>query len=375
MNAMTLGNPNLFVKGMVEAKITDPTTGNIIGYDNVANESAITSSFNAGEVTGGVGNPVLINIPDSTRITGTLTSQAFSLRQRALMSGGVYSQANVSVPACKVYTADGTTLTIDTTPALSRATEQPASDTYGWCYVRPHGSATFTAQNYGVNLSTGEVQNFEAEVGKQYDVFYYVVSNMAESLELPSSFNPVVASLSLKYCVYAKQNNSVTNGTLQGYLYFIVPKAQFTGDAGLSGNQTSNSTTDYGWTAVLPDQNVMDCTDCTSSSTGLAYYLYVPCSGGDANITDIYVVGGGVSVAVGKDVQIPVKYYYAETGQSAVPTYANLDYVSATPAKATVSADGLAHGVSAGSSVVTITYHKSNGETLNTTCTVTVTST
>lgn len=324
MNAITLGNPNLFVKGIVEAIITDPATGNIIGYDNVASESAITSTVNMGEITGGLGNPLVMNIPDTTRITGSLTSQAFSLEQRALASGGNISY-NAIVPVCETITATNATLTVTQTPV--KAYGQSASDTYGWCYVRPHGQQTYEGTNYGVDLTTKAVQNFVAVANSQYDVYYFVNMASAKVLPLSTSFNPTVASVRLKYAVYAKQNNSVSNGTLQGYLHFVVPYAQFTGDVGVNANQTTNGTTNYDWTAIAPDNGIMSCVDCGDGGSNLAYYVYVPCGDALQDVQALIVVGGGLTVTEGYSgtYQIPVKYYMSN-GDTIQPDYSKLTF-------------------------------------------------
>ena len=368
MQAITLGNPNLFVKGMVEAIVTDPTTGNIIGYDNVSSESAVTSSVNMGEITGGFGNPLLINIPDTTRISGTLTSQAFSLQQRALTSGGKLSY-NGTASYCETITANGTTLTVTKQPV--KAYGQPASDTECWCYVREHGSGAYVGTNYGVDPANKQVQGFAAVSGTQYDVFYFISMASAQVLALPASFNPAVATIRLKYGVYAKQNNSVSNGTLQGYLYFVVPRAQFTGDAGIGANQTANSTTAYDWTAVMPDSNMMECADCGDNDSDYAYYIYVPCGGDDAAVTGLAVVGGGISVATGATKQLPI-LYVMDDGSAITPEYANMTYQSSADSVASVNDSGQVTGASAGNATVTITLAKSDGTQLTTTANITV---
>lgn len=368
MQAITLGNPNLFVKGMVEAIVTDPTTGNIIGYDNVSSESAVSSSVNMGEITGGFGNPLLINIPDTTRITGTLTSQAFSLQQRALTSGGTLSY-NGTASVCETITATATTITVTKQPV--KAYGQPASDSYCWCYVRQHGSATYVGTNYGVDPDTRNVDGFTAVIGQQYDVFYFTSMASAQVLALPASFNPSVATIRLKYGVYAKQNNSVSNGTLQGYLYFVVPRAQFTGDAGIGANQTTNSTTAYDWTAVMPDSNMMECADCGDNDSDYAYYIYVPCGGDDVSVVGLAVIGGGLALSNGTTKQIPI-VYVMDDGTTVTPEYSNMSYQSSAPGVASVSESGQVTGEGTGSAIITATLLKSDGNSLTATANVTV---
>lgn len=352
MNAITLGDPNLFVKGIVEVLITDPQTGNIIGFDNVATEGAVNTSVNMGEITGGVGNPLLINIPDTTRITGTLTSQAFSMQQRALITGGSISNNGV-VSFCETLTADENgILTASRTPV--KAYGQSASDAMCWCYVRPKGAPSYKGTNIGIKSLSGKTPSSAAVTpGSEYDVFYFVSMASAKVLALPENFNPSVATLRLKYCVYAKQNNSVSNGTLQGYLYFVVPRVQFQGDAGISANQTSNATTSYDWMAITPDRNMIECNGCGESGADYAYYVYVPCEGDStANIDSIHLVGGPViQVASGATRATVTPILLMKDGSIATPDYYRLTWeFSSDPNNAYTPEEG---GVSGNLNVIT----------------------
>jgi hypothetical protein len=285
-----------------------------------------------------------------------------------LTSGGTLSY-NGTASYCETITASGTTLTVTKQPV--KAYGQPDSDVNCWCYVREHGTGTYIGTNYGVNPDTKQVSGFAAVSGTQYDVFYFISMASAQVLSLPASFNPAVATIRLKYGVYAKQNNSVSNGTLQGYLYFVVPRAQFTGDAGIGANQTANSTTAYDWAALMPDSTMMGCADCGVNDTDYAYYIYVPCGGGDASVVGLAVVGGGVSVSANATKQIPV-LYVMEDGSAVTPTYSDMTYQSSASSVASVNTSGQVTGASAGNAVITITLAKSDGTTLSTTANITV---
>lgn len=370
MNAIRLGDPNIFLKGIVEQTYYDPTTGNIIGYDNVATDGAIETSVNLQEITGGFGNPVVGIIPDSTRMTGTYTSAAFSLHTRQLISGGNLHYGGIS-PVCETILADSTTLTVSKTPVKHYA--QPASDTEAWCYIKPVGAANYYGTNYKLNMSTKQVVNFVATPATSYEVFYFVTDASAQVLELPDMFNPSVVTISQKYGVYAKQNSTVSHGTLQGYLYVIVPRAILNGNAGVGANQTENATTDNSWMALSPDQNMMQCADCGNSTKVFAYYVYVPCGGETAAVANLAVIGGGVSVVEsGSAKQIPVVYVMPD-GSTQTPTYSQLTYTVTTGAtNASVSSSGQVTGLQEGSAEVTITLTV-NETTLTTYCNVTVT--
>lgn len=369
MNAIKLGDPNLFVKGIAEVTITDYNSGNIIGFDKVASEGSVTSSVNMGEITGGVGNPLLLTIPDTTRLSGTLTSQAFSMEQRALTSGGEVTYGGVA-PRCECITASQATLTVKGVPTKHYG--QSSTDSTGWCYVREHGGGAYLGENYKIDLSTKSVLNFSAVIGKQYDVFYFSEREDAKVLQVSSNFKPSVATLSYKFEVYAKQNGAVGNGTRQGYLYFVVMRAQFGGDVGISANQTTVATTDYSWNALADVDNMPDCDDCSSSDgSPYAYYVYVPIDGSMQKVEGLAVVGGAVSVAVGKTVQIPVKLVV--DNQLVQPVYSKLTFTNDSgTTNFTVSNTGVVTGTTKGTGEVTISYKLNDTRTLTAKCSVTV---
>lgn len=373
MNAITLGTPNLFLKGVAEQIFYDPATGNIVGFDNVASESAIQTSVNLQEVVGGLGNTLVGVFPDTVRLTGTYTSQAFSLETRRLITGGVLAY-NATAPVCKTITATGETLSIDLAggdPTPVKHYGQPASDETAWCFVKPQGAASYAGTNYQINPANGQVVNYTAESGKTYEVYYFAENASAQSLAIPDVFNPTNVTVSTKYGVYAKQNNAVTGGTLQGWLYVVVPVAILSGDAGISANQTTNATTDGSWMALSPDSVGLSCADCAMSGNPLAYYVYVPCGNATAEVQALAIPGGGVTVAVGSTVQIPVKYVMPND-TLVQPTYTDMNYTSAATGTATVTTSGVVEGVAAGSTTITVAL-KDNSD-ITAVCNVTVTS-
>ncbi|MBQ8497547.1 MAG: Ig-like domain-containing protein [Clostridia bacterium] len=368
MNAIRLGDPNLFVKGVAEQRVYDPATGNIVGFDNVASDAAFTTSVNLQEIAGGFGNALAGVIADTTRITGTYTSQAFSLATRALIVGGSV-QYGGATPVCETITANAAKLIVSKTPAKHQA--QPASDTLGWCYIREHGASSYMGTNYGIDLATKTVSDFTAVVGTQYDVIYFTENASAEVLALPENFQPKMVSVEIKYGVYAKQNNSVSGGTFQGWLYVIVPRAYLSGNAGVDANQTANATTDGSWMATTTDDAPMVCGDCLSAAKAMAYYVYVPCGGSTASVEGLVVMGGGVALSKGEKAQIPVKYLM-RGNHLAQPDYTDMTYQSESDAVATVDTAGLITAVGNGETQIGVTLTKTDGTTLKAVCAVSV---
>ena len=123
-NPFTFLDPKLFVKGAAEVIFTDPKTGAICGYEKVLSDAAVQSSVNLGEITGGIGNRLVGVIPDSARITGSFTEEAFSLRTRAAIMGGNVAY-NASVPICEKVTASSPVLTVSRDPVPYWAEDVP----------------------------------------------------------------------------------------------------------------------------------------------------------------------------------------------------------------------------------------------------------
>ena len=285
--AFTFGNPNLFVKGMVDATVRDVVTGDIVGYDSVSSENACTTSMNLAPIEGGFTNQLLLNIPDTTRVSGTLTSQAFSLEQRARITGSAVTYGGI-IPVTETVTATAPAqLYVSGTPVADYGADAP----YG--YIREKGATSYTGK--ALAFTGSEIMDAAIQNGRTYEVTYFVSSPSAKMLPLPTSFAPGVYHLTLKYGVYSKQMGSEKYGTLYGFLYLIVPYVQFTGDAGVSGNQTTNSTTSWDWQAVNPDGTIIDPfagNSCDMSFGNYAYYVFSPCGDIAQEVSYLSLVGG-----------------------------------------------------------------------------------
>ena len=372
MSAIRLGDPNLFVQGIADITIKDPDTGDIFGYDKILADGSVETSQNDNVITAEK-EAVVTVIHSGARLSGSVSSQAFSLSQRANAIGSSVEMGGAS-PVCKHIKADGATLKVPTTGiTIARAVGQKETDEYGWCYVREHGADTYVGTNYGIDLTTGEVGKvtpFVAEQGKEYDVFFFVFNASAQKVEIGSSFDSKVGTVEIKYTVYANSNNKISNSTIAGYLYLIVPMAKFTGGAGISASQTSNATTDYSWQALADVNNMPSCEGCGAKGSPYGYYLFVPCGGTTQAVEGLAVIGGAVSIKNSASAQIPVKYVV--NGQLVQPTYSALSFTPADSAVATVSTTGVVTGKSVGETDVEITLTKVDGSTIKANCKVVV---
>lgn len=351
MNAIQLGNPNLFLKGMAKVTITDPETGNIIGMDTIPTSAAFSTSANLGEVVGGVGNKLLITIPDTVRVTGSVSSQAFSLKQKAIQMGTDIT-AGAIAQVVEAVTASGTSISVAGTPAKSPA--QSANDTYGWAYVREHGKKTYIGTNYKVDLSTGAIIDFTATNGVQYDVLYFTSFVAGETLNIKDVFAPTIASITIQYMVYSKKGNSVSNSSLYGYIYVTIPRAQFGGDAGISGSQTEVATATYEWNALAPDNDITLGETCNTAAGDYAIVSLIPCEN-TAKYIAIESLGGGVALTSGDTDSIGIVAMTPDGAIQILDTTA-CSYTSNNTSVATVTSTGEVTYVGNGTTTIDVVF-------------------
>ena len=370
MNAITLGKPIQFLKGMVNQIYREPSTGNIVGFDKVASDTAINIEYDQGLIEGGFNNPIVGMIPASVRATGTYTSQAFSLETRQLITGGSLGYNGVS-SVCEQITASGTTLTVTGNPVKHYG--QPSSDTLGWCYVREHGASEYQGTNYGIDLTTKTIDAFTAVNGTTYDVIYFVNNASAQVLQINDQINPTSLCIEQVYGLYAQQGVNNSYGTLKANVHVIVPLAKLTGNPGITGSQTKNSTTDGSWMA-LSDVTKGDvlCDSCANLGNPYIYYVIVPCDGNTSEVEALAVPGGEIDLKTSQSKLVPV-VYIMPNGQTVTPDYSDLTFTSSDTDVVTVGQNtGVATGgASTGSAEITIS---ANGGALLAYCNVLVTS-
>ena len=330
-----------YTKGIYEAKVFSTANRDLLYYDNKLTDSNIASSVNIGEVTAGIGNAVVITLPDSAKFNVTLTAADVELRSRQLQTGGILGYNGIT-DVCEVIKASSTSLTLGSTPAVPYGYDKAV------CYINGSGVA------YEVDTSTKVVSGFTAEVDATYSVRYYVAKAASEVLDIKTLFNPEVVTLEIKYPVYEAATAAEANsGSLCGYIHAIVPRFQFAGEASLASNNTTPATSSLSGQALAYDS--MDVNACqVGNLASLIYLVWEPISGTEG-VVDIAVLGGGaLSVKSGESATIPVKYIMAD-GMLAQPDMSDLSFVSAASGTASVSASGVVTGGTAGDTEITIT--------------------
>lgn len=359
-----LNNPYLYLKGTCEVTIKRPSDGQIVFQSSKVATNNFSTSVDMGAIRAGLGNPIAIQLPSNAAVNLDLTTADFSMQARAMQLGTELAY-NAIVPVCVSIKASTTSLTVpDAEPVAFYG------DGKKYAYVT-YAGATDPGKAYEIT-DAGVIQGFTSVANTTYNVIYYEQRADAQYFAISSQIAPGVYSVSAKMAVFSTEGtNNGNRGSQVGWASYIIPRMQFGGDASTNGSQTDAATTTLSGTALSYEEAVEAgaCVDCNFPN--LAYMTYEPLTfNGNDSIVAMTVVGGDMSIAIGADKVIPVKYVMAN-GTIVQPKYSDLTITSGTTAKATVS-NGIVHGVAAGSSVLTIAGPSGAGLD-NITVTVTVT--
>lgn len=361
MITATLNGRPLYAKGTMDVKMFDPATNDLRYYTNKMSVSQLASTINLAPINASIGNPTLIQIPDTPNLTLNLTAADFSLEARALSVGGNVTYNGV-VPVDEVVQADGTTLTVAQTPVYPLG----GCDIVG--YINNSGTS------YLIDPSTREIQGFTATAGQTYCVHYYTNNASAKQFGVDTLMNPAVVRCFITIPVYSTEGNAANanTGSRVGSLYITIPRGQLSGDVSTEGSQTTAATTIMNLTALSYDEACEAGIQCgTSASPKLAYMVLELYGNPDQNVEELAIVGGNdITVTAGTPYTIPVKYMM-DNGEIVTPNMTDLTY---TPEEGeaffTVSPAGVISGTSDGTATLTIAS-KYNTD-LTTTANVTV---
>lgn len=347
---INLNNKYLYAKGTCNVVVRDVATGDVEYQSNKVQTNQFTTSADMGAINAGIGNPVAIQIPHNSAVSMTLTSADFSMEMRAMQVGTSVGYNGVG-PVCEVVSATGGNLTVTKTPAAPYGYTEPI------CNVVAVGDNNASGTAYTMDPDTKTVNDFVAENGKQYTVFYFAAEASNKYFNVGGMFSPAVKHVTVQIAVYSAEGTSnALQGSKVGDLYYIIPRMQFSGKADIEGSQTAATTTDMSGTALTYDDasQLGACNDC--AVPGLAQVLYVPANGATNDVVGLAVVGGVIEMGVNTTLQVPVKYVM-RNGTLVQPNYADLQYTipEAGQQYVTVNNTGLLTSTTAGETSITIT--------------------
>ena len=331
-----------YSKGTMDVWCHNPITGDLDYFSNKIQTNQLQTSLNLSPINAGIGNPIVIQLPDSAAINLTITAADMSLEARQLQTGGQLSYNGI-IPVMESIEANGTTLSVSRTPAIAYGFSE------AYAFIDSDGTA------YTVDPDTYQIQNFTAVSGQSYCVRYFATAASAQQLRIASVFAPSVEVVMIRMPAYSAQGSTSNQGSHVGDFYIWIPRMQFAGNAGIDASQTAATTTDISGTALSYDEALTAGVCSESEQYGaLAYYVYMPLAGATSAVEGLAIVGGSISVSVGQQIQLPVKYVI--NGQLVQPQFNDLTYASSAQSTATVGANtGIVQGVAAGSCEITAT--------------------
>lgn len=343
----TLNGQRIYAKGTMDFKFFDPSTSDLVYFSEKIITNQLQSTINLGAINAGIGNPVVIQIPDTPSLTLTLTAGDFSLEGRALSVGSdiVY---NGVVPVDEAVAATGTTLTVSQIPVA------PLGSCDITCTINNDGTA------YLIDPESKQVQGFTATDGETYCVHYSMQSPNAKQMGIDTLMSPAVVRAIGTIPLYATESGqgASNKGSHVGNCYITVPRMQFNGDVSTEGSQTTAATTNLTGTALSYTEACEAGIQCGSSVSPKLAYMVVEIFGNpDQFVESLAVVGGNeMDVAFEETADIPVKYVMKD-GSLVTPLMSNLTFAVAEGSASyiTVSDTGTVTGVGNGTGTIDIT--------------------
>jgi len=364
----------LFSKGIVNVEFFDPATDNLLLYSQYVTNFGLSSSMNNGEIEGGVGNGLIMVIPDSARLSVTAQTADTSLNSMAIPVGGTV-KGNGVIPVVLGVAASGTTISISNAVA-------PLGGDNVVCYVLTSTGSDKAAVEansgmaYQVN-DDGSIAGFTAVNGSTYCVKYFVENSSALELDIPALFAPKVVRAHFAVNLYAKkQGSDVMESSIAAIRHYYFPYYFPTAGLQDSASQTTPGTTDLSGMCLTYEQAIEegDCASIGKQQYGFIVDEFLGENSSTANVDGLYFVGlgAGVSVVVDDTVTLPIRYSVNNVLTN-ISDMSAVTITSGTTGVATVSGN-VVTGVSAGTAVITASVTNSRtGVTYTDTVTVTVT--
>lgn len=298
-----------FSKGIVYFEAFDVATDDLVGFSKYVTDFSPAGSMNDGAVEGGPGNMLIINIPDTSRLTFTAKTADSALNNMALTIGQSLT-GNGVVETSKPVVANGETLTITGAVAPLGGQNGPVAYILGSTGSDKDTVAANSGKAYKVG-SDGTIQGFTAVSGNTYCVKYFVQNSSALQLAVPALFQPKVVRVHFAVNIYAKNGGGdAKNSSLFKIRHYYIPYYFFTGALSDTINQTTPGSVDLSGNCLTADEVGTD----VCASNAMPNYCYIVdefVSGtSTGSVEGIYFVGAGagVSVASSETTELVAKY-------------------------------------------------------------------
>lgn len=365
-----------FTKGIVYAEFFDVGTDDLVGFSEYVTDFGFNGTVNAGDIEGGVGNQLIMSIPDTARLEITAKTADAALNNMALPLGGTVHGGGIIETVMGVV-ATGTELTIENAV-------QPLGGSNGPVVYILTSSGTDKATveaNSGTayKVENDIIQGFTAVSGNTYCVKYFTQVSSALQLDIPALFAPAVVRAHFAVNVYAKQSgDDAMASSLYKVRHYFIPRYFFTAGLQDSVGQTTPGSVDLSGKALTYKDAMQAgmCANANAQSYGFIVDEFKGANGSTAAVDGIYFIGlgDGATLAADGTLTLPVKY--SVNGMlTDITDMSQVTFTSATPGTASFADEhsNVVTGVAAGETTVTATVTNSaNGVTYSDTIPVTV---
>ncbi len=299
----------LFTKGIAYAEFFDVNNNNLLGYSPFATDFGLNGSMNDGDVEGGIGNQLIISLPDTARLAVTCRTADSALNNMALPIGQDLA-GNGVVETMTAIAASG--------PSLSLANAvAPYGTDQVVCYVLTSSgsdkAAVEAASGVAHTVVNGSIQGFNAVSGNTYCVKYFINNSSADKLTIPAMFQPKVVRAHFAVNVYAQNGSGdAMSGTLVKIRHYYFPRYQFNAPLQVTESQTTPGSTDLSG-RCLSYQQALEAGVCANENNAAYGFIVDEIVGSNtstAKVEGIYFIGLGAEYEItnGETVTIPVKY-------------------------------------------------------------------
>lgn len=301
----------LFTKGIAYAAFFDPATDNLLGYSQYVTDFGMNGTMNDGDIEGGLGNQLIMCIPDTSRLEITANTADAALNNMALAVGATVG-GNGIIETVTGIVASGTSL------ALANAVAPYGGQNGAVAYVLTSSgndkAAVEAASGTAYQVVNGTIQGFTAVSGNTYCVKYFVRNSSAMELTIPALFAPKVVRAHFAVNCYAKSaGGDGLSGSLVKIRHYYFPYYFFT--AGLQGSesQTTPGSVNLSGKALTYEEYLASgvCSDGNRQNYGFIVDEIVggATENSTAAVDGIYFIGlgDGLTGVVGTGT-LPVKY-------------------------------------------------------------------
>jgi hypothetical protein len=304
----------------------DTTSGAFLGEGLALTNSSLVQEVQAMEQRGGYLNALLFNIKHSKNVTVEIESATFKMEYLAFQTG------------TPIITGLDNVYKFDECVTFTNGTGVVSGTPVGNVFVRMPNGTIATVTPTGSTVNTGE-----SSFNGQANVMYQYNTNV-QKVTIDTKTQPLTVKAVLKVHAFSQEKEI---GTYE----ITVPRLKFNGSINLNLASDAVSTFGLGGTAL----EIAD--DCGSS-----YYAevkFIPLD--DADLTAVVALCASpntysFSLAGTKTATVTILGIRNGVYANTILANAEVTFVSAAPATATVNSAGLITGVAQGSTTITATY-------------------